>query len=486
MPVVIDTNALGPLSRVPTAAIAPPRGTAPSRLLVLQNPGRVSRHYLEGIINAASRLGIEHRVCELGPVWERKRQDIAGLTRNMAEIIRRERVAAVLSYICNGMTDFECRDLGDGRIQSVFGRLGVRHLMLWTDHPQWANEKAALAARLQPLLRSPNNVHFVKSDAAALELRRVLGWSNCFGIPMGEDAELIRPINNQTPEFDLVAILGSPPRPEPVLESFLDQEAPNLDAMTWVVAKTVREALEQIWQRDVPPALQPEMRAMGDSWVDRRAGDILTASVRHLPTLQREHAEAVHWLLDNPRTYFDAVEQLWRLTGWQRTFYLRYLGKYFRVAVFGSDWSSVGIGGGGWVPYHEQARYYARAKVAINISQGGEEEGLSHKPFQIAAAGVPMVHVYRKGLEDCFALGQEVIPFTTPVEAREAVAMLIHDDDRRAALAAAARHRLERDHTWGKRLTEMFRLANLELDSFRATAPALKRHPLPAGATAAR
>ena len=475
MRVTIDLHDLGPLSSVPTALIAPAPATGPSRLLVLQNPGRVSRHYLEGLINAASRLGIEHRVCELEPIWERKHHDIAGLTGAMTDLIRQQGIRVVLSYICNGMTDFECRDLGGGRVQSLFEQLGVRHLMLWTDHPQWANQKNALIPQLQPLLRSANNVHFVKSEAAAIELRELLGWANCFSLPMGEDAEILRPVEGVTPDYDLAAIVGSPPQPIPLLEPFLEHDEPDQEVMVSLVAQDVRTELDRIWDRDVPPELRLQLHKLGRDWLDRRASDLETASVRHLPQLESDHPAAVAWLRVHPTTYFDAVEQLWRLTGWQRTFYIRYLARHFCVAVFGSDWSSVGVPGGGWVPYHDQPHYYARAKVALNISQAGEEEGMSHKPFQIAASGVAMAHVYRKGLEDCFEIDREIMAFHTPAEARQAVATLIRDDDLRAELAHAARRRLERDHTWDRRLIDMFQRAGLDFNAFNSNAHCLAR-----------
>ena len=91
-----------------------------------------------------------------------------------------------------------------------------------------------------------------------------------------------------------------------------------------------------------------------------------------------------------------------------------------------------------------------RGKVAINISQGNEEEGASHKPFQIAASGVAQVHIDRKGLSDYFEPHREIELFETPAQARRVIAELLADDDRRIAMGAAARQRLLREHTWGR------------------------------------
>ena len=123
--------------------------------------------------------------------------------------------------------------------------------------------------------------------------------------------------------------------------------------------------------------------------------------------------------------------------------------------------------------YRGQASAYARGKVAINISQGSEEEGVSHKPFQIAASGVPLVHIDRKGLAECFDPTTEVAVFDTPAEAREIIGELVRDPDRRSAMASAARQRFERDHTWAQRLTSMFELASLPIREFQAKSAAI-------------
>ena len=93
------------------------------------------------------------------------------------------------------------------------------------------------------------------------------------------------------------------------------------------------------------------------------------------------------------------------------------------------------------------------------ISRGHDEEGLTHKPFQIAACGVPMVHIDRVGLAECFTPGREVASFATPAEAREVVSDLLADQDRRESMAAAARARLLKQHTWETRLPEMLNRA---------------------------
>ncbi len=95
-----------------------------------------------------------------------------------------------------------------------------------------------------------------------------------------------------------------------------------------------------------------------------------------------------------------------------------------------------------WVDNARPPAVYARGKLALSISGGHNEEGLTHKPFQIAACGVPMIHIDRVGLAECFTPGREVASFATPAEARA---------------------RLLTEHTWEKRLPEMLNRARHDM-----------------------
>lgn len=468
MAITVESNLLSNRPIAPAAIDDRGCNRRPSRLLIFMNPGRVSRHYVEGIRRAAVQLGIHSLACELEPIWARGQAGKAEITRAMIEVARRERIGAVIGYVYNGSVDFQFSVDENGRARSLWEALGIPHLMVWTDHPQWASEKSALHPDFSAILASSNNHHFMKSESAAIEINRVLGWANCHGLPVAEDPELVAPVPGMDPEFDVAAIVGSPPEMDGRLERFLNDDDPDIGAIMSIVAGDVRSRLAALWAQDAPRSLIPGLTRFGEAWTAARAADMDRASIRHLLELEPDHRDAVKWLTAMPATYFAAIEHLWRLGNWQRTFVLRYLARYYRVGVFGSDWSSVGIGGGGWVDYADQAAAYARGRVAINISQAGEEEGVSHKPFQIAAAGVPMVHIRRRGLDELFEVGAEIEAFDTPRQARDTIAALLNDPKRRAAMAAAARSRMERDHTWSNRLTAMFDRAGISIGAFRA------------------
>ena len=124
-------------------------------------------------------------------IWDVPQPERAAAAAEMERVLRRENVRAVIGSGVNGTTDWPCQAGPDGTVYSLFDRLGIPHLLWWTDHPQWAHEKAALRADLQPLLRAGLKTHFVKSEVHARELEDILGWKNCYGLPVAEDPDFV-------------------------------------------------------------------------------------------------------------------------------------------------------------------------------------------------------------------------------------------------------------------------------------------------------
>ena len=147
------------------------------KLLILLNGGKMSRNYLLGIANSARRLGIDHLCVEIDHIRAALTQNQATAIRELDALLTRKRIGAMLGYTLNGC-DLPGENAG-GNFRSFFEVRGIPHLLFWTDHPQWANEKQALQAGLQPAFRSPNCFHFVKTRTHAQELARILGWPNC-------------------------------------------------------------------------------------------------------------------------------------------------------------------------------------------------------------------------------------------------------------------------------------------------------------------
>jgi hypothetical protein len=452
-----------PRNNIPAAPIS---AGVPGKLMVLLNPGRFTRHYLIDMATSAMQLGISVVLYELEQAWAELRQgrlaDAAAFTRTLRE----QNVRAVISAGPNGFHEWPAAPVGDGRVAPLFEQLGIPHLLWWTDHPQWNNEKMALAPELQPLLRSPNLHHFLKSDIAAREIGDLLGWPHCHGLPVAEHPERLRPAEGVRPRYDVVCVIGSPPRPFPGLAEFARQDDPDAEAIAAVVCAGARTRLAALWNEKAPAEMRAALERFGVDWVEGKRRAPHGAAYRLFTSLEEEHSEACAYLRENPTLYFDALEALWFFGAWQRTFLVTYLSRYFSVGVFGRDWSSVGAGGDAeWVDHERQPEVYAQGRVGLNVSQSGDEEGAAHKPFQMAACGVPIVHIRRRGIEELFEPNREIALFDTPGEAREVIADLLHSEPRRRAMAEAARARLVAEHTWHHRLPRMLELAGVDLST---------------------
>ena len=161
------------------------------KLLILLNAGKMSRNYLLGLANSARRLGIDHVCVEIDPLRAAITANQAAGLQQLDALLVRERIGAVLGYTVNGC-DLPGEMVG-GNFRTFFEVRGIPHILFWTDHPQWANERQALSPGLQPAFRSANSFHFVKTEAHAAELRRILGWPNCFACPLACDPDMISP-----------------------------------------------------------------------------------------------------------------------------------------------------------------------------------------------------------------------------------------------------------------------------------------------------
>lgn len=431
---------------------------------MLQNPGRVSRFYLLGLARGLETLGLGVRVIELGQIWSQTDLPRERIAQELLRIVERERIDAVVGYTFNGIFDLPLIRSGSSD-QSIFGLAGIPHILLWTDHPQWAHERTALKPDLQAVLRQPNHVHIVKADYAAEEIADLLGWPSVHGVAMGEDVELVRPVSESlsaSAEFDVAMIVGSPPYLPTELAGFVDQDKPDDAAMYGVIAQRTLAMLDDVWRRAAHDSMRDMLQRFGRDWVEAKRRAPQRAAYRHFRELAANgHAEAGGWLRRNPTIYFDALHTMWEFGRWQRTFLALYLNRRLRVGVFGADWSSIGLAGGGrWIDYDQQAATYARGLVALNVNQCNDEEGVSHKVFQITASGAPCLHLDRVGLSDLFVPGREIQVFSTLREARDRAQELTADPGLRERIAHGGLARTRRDHTWARRMERILGFAS--------------------------
>jgi hypothetical protein len=418
----------------------------------------MSRNYLLGIANSARRLGIDHACIEIDQLRAAIAQNQAAAIQQFDALLQRERIGAVLGYTLNGC-DLPGENAG-GIFRTFFEVRGIPHLMFWTDHPQWAADKQALNPMLQPAFRSANCFHFVKTRAHATELNRILGWPNCFDCALACDPDQIRPAPQVEPEFDIVAIYGGSPKFREQLKPFLDADDPDPRELMMSYVDEIRAGLDALWKSDAPEMLRPQLAALSSKLLEARLNDPLRASIWRVPAIAQEFPIAMRWLTANHLTYFKMTAQLYKLRNWLRHFMPAYLARHFRVGIFGGDWSGMGCikgqwGVNGWIDLADMSKVLSKGRVTLNLSAGYDEEGITAKPFEIAASGVTMLHNDATGLSEFFDIGREAFSFSTPKQARQIVQEMIDDPARCRAIGTAARARLEKDHSWDNRLTRL-------------------------------
>ncbi len=245
------------------------------------------------------------------------------------------------------------------------------------------------------------------------------------------------------PDYDLIAIYGNDVTLPDWILPFLEQDDPDPQEINRIVAKQVESQLSELWEKEANPSLRPELTAWSRRAIELKLAKPDQALARHLPALTDEFPMASWWLAAMFPTYFKAADILYAFRKWQRHFYLAYLSKYFRVAVFGGKWSHVGdpadqAANGQWVDFARIPEFVARGRVGFDAVAGWDEEGLTAKTFELASCGSAMIHNDCVGLPEAFEVGKEIEVFHNPREAREIVQSLLDDPNRRERMAQAA------------------------------------------------
>ena len=138
----------------------------------------------------------------------------------------------------------------------------------------------------------------------------------------------------------------------------------------------------------------------------------------------------------------------------------------FGLALWGPGWRKTALKDycRGELPNTEDfVRAYAGATVAVNVhkigpeDRGGDASGVNRRTFEIAAIGVPQVIDARTDLGQHFEDGSEILVYSSPEQLKGQVKRAIQEDKYRERLAAAARQRALKQHTYMHRMHELLR-----------------------------
>lgn len=439
-----------------------------NRLLILLNPGRQSRHYMLGVAAAAHRMGMPYACVELESLWNRfnnaqcESDERSCVQSEMSRLVRHHRITHVIGYAWNSVMDFGMLAPAPGTVgEPLFAALGVRNILLWTDHPNWFRNGEAMRPQYTRLFSHPLHTHIVKSQTAADEVAGTLGWSNVHAMPMAEDYHQLLTAREAIAVHDVVAIVGATTAIPPEVAAFVDVDSPDPHEIDAIMLPTVTAD----WHRWADGHHVPyETRAAGEVLLNLKLADPSRSVWSHASRIDHSGLSGLAWLRSDPSLWFGATKVFSRLVAWRRDFYLAWLARRVDLGIYGSSARPIGVnqpqGADEWIEYGDQASIYARGRVTININAAHDEEGCTHKPFQIAASRTACVHHHTRGLDGLFVPGHQVLTFDHPATLLDRVNTLLGSQRDRVAMGAAMHERATQQHTWQARLTDMLNLSD--------------------------
>jgi len=140
----------------------------------------------------------------------------------------------------------------------------------------------------------------------------------------------------------------------------------------------------------------------------------------------------------------------------------------FDLKMWGSDWqgcpalNSVLQRDGARISTEESVKIFNASTINLNLHSSPYHEGVNPhgdyvnpRTFELAACGAFQLVDHRALLPDLFRVGEEVVCFATLAEARQLISYYLTHADERHAIAARARARALKDHTYEQRMQEM-------------------------------
>ena len=438
-------------------------------ILVLLNPGRTSRHYMSGIVQGISSLGLGCGRLDLAQAWQAHKAGPAAYTAFVNDLtawIVKENFTHCIAYAHNAASLMTPKSLakpiGTPGVGPLTTSLGLENIMLWTDHPEWCVQGTAMDEPMRTVLDHPGNLHVLKSAAAAAEAKAMLGWPRMLGCPMGEDVAAIAGTPAATDvAFDVSMVLSDAAAPTEIAAGFLTYEDPDVRAIDLAhVPKALGAARKAVLACEGGTERWPALEPLVVRWLETKCANPSRSFWSVLP--DSGGALELDWIRASPRRWYAIIAAMRRLVNWRRNFWPAWLAKRVRLGVFGCDASCWGVEQSpdqrGWVEYGSLRAAFTSGACALNINAGHDEEGVTHKPFQIASSGAALVHHETTELDGLLAPDHEYLRFSNGPQ------LLAHvhacrNADYRIALGQAAAARCARDHSWASRLAQLLSMS---------------------------
>ena len=132
-----------------------------------------------------------------------------------------------------------------------------------------------------------------------------------------------------------------------------------------------------------------------------------------------------------------------------------------RVNTWGHGWPE------GRLSAAEMVEVFSASKVNLSFSSSSTRRNrfspapsqIKGRVFEVPGCGGLLLTEYAPGLEGYYTIGKEIVCFAGRRELLSKVRWLLSHDEERSSIARAGLLRTLRDHTYERRLTEIFQLA---------------------------
>lgn len=127
------------------------------------------------------------------------------------------------------------------------------------------------------------------------------------------------------------------------------------------------------------------------------------------------------------------------------------------VTTFGQWW-----GASHRVTQSDLIRITNQTKISLNLSlasRGGRVPAVKGRDFEAPSCGSMLLTLDTEEIAEYFVPGEEIITYHDTDDATEKIKYYLANDDARETIAKKGYDRVLRDHTWEKRLTDIFACA---------------------------
>lgn len=134
-----------------------------------------------------------------------------------------------------------------------------------------------------------------------------------------------------------------------------------------------------------------------------------------------------------------------------------------------------GINYKGWLPNYKVPEVFSKYKITVHIPRRPYTNVLKGiptiRPFEFLACGIPMISNYWDDSENLFTLNEDYLMVNDPQEMKDAMELLIKDENKRKQIAENGLITIRKKHTCTHRVDELLNIFNsLSQTTYQQTA----------------